>query len=69
MILSFGVCECIIVPDVSDERVSTLSHEILHGAKIAFWGSDAESGTAVVVVRVYLDALEDEFLDYEYAAL
>ena len=68
MVLPFGVCECVVVPDVSDKRVSTLSDKVLDSAKVTSRGGDSESSPAVIVVCVNLDSLKDKFLDYKYIA-
>ena len=69
MVLPFGVCECIIVPDVSDKRVSTLSDKVLDSAKVTSRGGDSESSPAVIVICVHLDSLKDNFLDNDNLAL
>ena len=46
-----------------------MSDEILDSVEVTLRSSDAKSSTAIVVVGINLDSLEDNFLDNDYLAL
>ena len=46
-----------------------MSDEVLDSVEVTLRSSDAKSGTAIVVVGINLDSLEDNFLDNDNLAL